>query len=144
MIMQGYEQRVRDEEVKDFYRGFIKTIRYHLGYCLDVLGKNEEALVEFKETLSLEPENPAIYYSVGLSYLKLNDLWNAILYFEKSLQLDEKNLMVMNSLSVCYKEVGQYDKAEKLLRMIAENDSGSVSAQENLKNFLKQKQQNAF
>lgn len=139
-IMRGYEQKVREEEIKKFYRGFIKGIHYHLGYCLDILGDPEGALVEFKEALILAPENGAVYYSVGLSYLKLHDVQNAITYFEKSLELNEENLVVMNSLAVCYQEVGQQTKAEPLLRTIAEKDNQSVSAKQNLENFLKKKQ----
>ncbi|MCK5178772.1 MAG: tetratricopeptide repeat protein, partial [Candidatus Omnitrophica bacterium] len=143
-IMRGYEQKVREEEIKKFYRGFIKGIHYHLGYCLDILGDSEGALVEFKEALILAPENGAVYYSVGLSYLKLHDVQNAIIYFEKSLELNEENLIVMNSLAVCYQEVGQQTKAELLLRTIAEKDNQSVSAKQNLENFLKKKQPAEF
>jgi len=139
-IMQGYEQKVQKEEVKKFYKSFIKGIHYHLGYCLDILGDPEGALVEFKNALSLTPENGAVHYSVGLSYVKLDDIQNAIIHFEKSLELNEGDLVVMNSLAVCYQEVGQHTKAEQFLRTIAERDNRSISAKQNLEDFLKKKQ----
>ncbi|MBN1870197.1 MAG: tetratricopeptide repeat protein [Candidatus Omnitrophica bacterium] len=143
-IMKGYEQKVQKEEVKEFYRGFIKGIHYHLGYCLDILGKNGEALAEFKKALELEADNGVVHYSIGLSYLKVGDIQNAISYFEKSLELNKGDLMVMNSLAVCYQEIGRYDQAEPLLRTIAEKDSGSVSARRNLEDFLKKRQDMTF
>lgn len=143
-IMQGYERKVQREDVKKFYLGFIKGIRYHLGFCLDILGEDEAALSEFKEALALAPDNPAIHFSVGLSYIKQKDMVNAETHFERSLELDEGNLIVMNSLAICYKESGQYDKAEKFLREIARQDSKSVSARQNLENFLKKRQAGGF
>lgn len=138
-IMKGYEQKVQKEEIRKFYTGFIKGIHYHLGYCLDILGDRKGALAEFKNALALAPKNGMAHYSVGLSYLKLGDLQNAITYFEKSLKLNKGDLMVMNSLAICYQEVGQYDKAEPLLRTITERDSQSISAKQNLEDFLKKK-----
>ena len=143
-IMKGYEQKVQREDIKEFYRGFIKGIYYHLGYCLDFLGDPEGSLVEFKNALSLTPKNAAVHYSVGLSYLKVKDIQNAITHFEKSLELDGEDLMTMNNLAVCYQEVGEYGKAEKLLRTISEKDSRSISAKQNLENFLKKKQSVGF
>jgi len=143
-IMKGYEQKVQTEEIKKFYIGFIEGIHYHLGYCLDILGDPEGALVEFKNALSPEPEDGTVHYSIGLSYLKLDDIPNAITHFEKALELNEKDLMIMNSLAVCYQEVGQYTKAERLLRTVAERDSRSISAKQNLESFLKKKQATEF
>ena len=144
LIMKGYEQKVQKQEVKDFYVGFIKGIHYHLGYCLDILGDHEGALVEFKNALSLTPENGAVHFSVGLSYLKLKDIQNAIAHFEKALELNKEDLVVMNSLAVCYQETGQYGKAEQLLRTIAERDYRSISARKNLEGFLKKRQAAEF
>ncbi len=138
-IMQSYERKVQKEEVKRFYLNFIEGIRYHLGYCLSILGDTEGSLVQFKEVQNLVPENEVIYYSLGLNYLKLGDFKNAITHFEKALELNGGDLVVMNSLAICYQEVGRDAEAEKLLRTIAIKDSASVSAQENLQKFLKKK-----
>ena len=138
-IMRRYEQKAQ-EEAKKFYAGYMKGIYYHLGYCFDILGNPKEALAEFKNALSLAPENGSIQYSVGLSYLKLDDIQNAITHFEKSLELNEEDLMVMSTLAVCYQDDGRYTEAERLLRTIAERDGRSISAKRNLENFLKKKQ----
>ena len=47
--------------------------------------------------------------------------------------------MVMNSLAICYQEIGNDEKAEVLLRRIVARDSQSVSAKQNLENFLRKK-----
>jgi tetratricopeptide (TPR) repeat protein len=136
VIMQDYERKVSLEKVKKFYWNFIEGIRYHLGYCLDALGDKEGALAEFKEVLRLNPENKVIHYTLGLGYLKVNDMNNAITYFEKAVELNTNDLVAMNSLAICYQEVGRDTEAERLLRTIATKDRGSVSAQENLEKFL--------
>ena len=138
-IMQDYERKVQREEIKRFYLNFIEEIHYHLGYCLSLLGDAEGSLAEFKEVLNLAPENQVIHYTLGLNYLKLNDLKSAIVHLEKSLELNKDDLMTMNSLAICYQEVGRDAEAERFLRTIAAKDSSSISAQENLKRFLQKK-----
>ena len=96
----------QSENALGFYANFIEGIHYHLGVCLDALGNKEGALAEFKASYDVNPENPMINYSLGLGYLKVNDLTNAIVHFEKALELNPNDLIAMNSLAVCYKETG--------------------------------------
>lgn len=138
-VMEGYARKVSNEKVKAFYLEFIKGIRYHMGYCLDVLGDPAGSLVQFKKALELAPGDSGIHYAVGLACLKTNDIRGAVAHFEKAVALDGNNLMAMNSLAICYQETGKDAEAERLLRVIAEKDSGSVSAKQNLENFLRRK-----
>jgi len=46
----------------------------------------------------------------------------------------------MNSLAICYQEIGNNKKAEELLREIVARDSQSASAKQNLENFLAKKE----
>jgi len=139
-IMQGYARKVENKEIKRFYLGFVGGIHYHLGHCFDVLGDSAGALAQFKKALSLDLENEAFQYAVGLSYLKVNDVDNAIIHFEKTVALNENNLMAVNSLAICYQEVGADTKAERLLRAIVAKDNQSASAKQNLENFLLKKE----
>ena len=138
-IMQGYVDKVKNRKIETFYLRYITEINYHIGFCHDILGDKEKALVHFRNAVNLDPEDSLLNYSLGLAYLKQGDMGSAIAHFERSLALNGENLMAANSLALCYEKIGQYDKAEKLLRMVAEKDSGSVSARENLVNFLSKK-----
>jgi len=138
-IINGYIQKITNEEVKTFYLALVKMIRRHLSLCFDALGDFKSALAQSREVLRLSPGDAGAEYAVGLLYLKVGDVHNAITHFEKSVEIDGDNLMAMNSLAICYREVGKNAKAERLLRIIAEKDSQSVSARENLENFLKKK-----
>jgi tetratricopeptide (TPR) repeat protein len=135
-IMQGYVQKVKSSQIEEFYLNYIKEIHFHLGSCFVVLGNWESSLDHYKKALDLEPDSEIIYYAVGLAYINTHNIPKAITHFEKVIGSNENNLMAMNSLALCYQETGELAKAEKYLRIIVEKDSQSVSARQNLENFL--------
>ena len=135
--MWGYTQKVKNSQIEEFYLGYIKEIHFHLGSCFAVLGNSELSLKHYKKALDLEPDSEVIHSAVGLAYIKMRDIPKAITHFEKVVELNENNLMAVNSLALCYQEVGELDKAERYLRVIAQKDSQSVSARQNLENFLR-------
>ena len=136
-IMERYVEKVKNEKVEGFYLRFITEIHYLLGFCYDILGERDQAVTYFRKALNLAPEDTTINYSLGLAYLKQGDIGGAITHFERALALNEDNLMAANSLAICYQRIGNYEKAEKLLRLITEKDSASASARQNLSDFLK-------
>jgi len=138
-IMQGYEQKVQNFKIKQFYLIFIRQIHYHLGYCLGVLGDLNGALEHHKAALDLDPDNEIYHFAVGNIYLIKGDMPGAIAHFEKIVEVNGDNLTAMNLLALCYQQIGEDAKAEKFLRIIVEKDSGSLSAKQNLENYLKRK-----
>jgi len=140
MIMQNYLGKIQNKKIKKFYELYLEKIHYHLGYCFDKLGDLAGSLDHYRKALAYSPENHFIQYAVGIAYIKINDFHNAIVTFEKILKSNEDNLVVMNSLALCYQAIGKQEKAGKLLRIIAEQDSQSVSAKENLEKFLRKQQ----
>jgi len=142
LIFEEYNQKLRNKKMEGFYTRFIKEINYHLGQTYYSLNDHTQSLNYFKEALKLDSEDEIIQYTIGLNYIELGDFPNAIKHYEKVIELNENNLWTMNSLALCYQEIGQMDKAERLLRIIVDQDSESVSAKENLENFLKKKNTN--
>lgn len=136
-ILQGYVQKVNNKEVIAFYEGFIKQIYYHLGFCYSVLGEYQNALENYHEALILDPDNALFHFALGIDYVNVGDIPNATEHFKKTVELDVHNLMAMNYLALCYQETGQFAEAEHYLRIIAEKDNQSISAKQNLENFLK-------
>ena len=111
-IMQGYLAKVKPEESKDFYRGFIKEIHGDMAYC---------------------------YAGLGYAYIQSGRITEAAFNFEKAAALNGLDLMTKNSLAICYKELGRLDEAEALLREIAQKDAASLSAKRNLEDFLEKR-----
>jgi len=135
-IMQGYAQKVRNFEIREFYLIFLRQIHYHLGYCLDTLGDSTGSLDNYKKALDLDPDNEIFHFTLGNFYIRNGDMPNAIAHFEKIIELNDNNLVVMNRLALCYQSIGDDAKVEKFLRLIVEKDSESTSAKQNLEIFL--------
>tara|TARA_Y200000002_G_scaffold262565_1_gene217974 strand:+ start:381 stop:1121 length:741 start_codon:yes stop_codon:yes gene_type:complete len=62
-------------------------------------GNYEQAIEKYSSIIKLGYESSELYYNLGNSYYKLNDIANSIFYFEKSLLLDPNNLESKNNLS---------------------------------------------
>jgi len=76
-----------------------------LGYIYYLKGSYGNAVKEFQDSLSRDPENPVINFHMGLAQYKSNDLAKAKGYFEKALELDPN-----------FKEA---DEAQRLLKEIS-------------------------
>jgi len=122
-IMQGYEQKVRNSEIKKFYLIFLRQIHYHLGYCLDTLGDSTGSLDHYKKALDLDPDNEIFHFTLGDFYIRNGDMPNAIAHFEKIMELNDNNLEAVSRLAFCYQSIGDDAKAEKYLRLIVDKNN---------------------
>ena len=66
----------------------------------------------YKKVLHSGAESPELYYNLGNSYYKLNELSSAILYYEKARKLDPGNEDVNFNLSVANSKIS--DKIEPI------------------------------
>ena len=62
-------------------------------------GNYEQAIEKYSSIIKSGFESSELYYNLGNSYYKINDIANSIFYFEKSLLLDPNNLESKNNLS---------------------------------------------
>ncbi len=84
----------------------------------------ENAIESYKAAL---PANPQSYYLVNLTaetYLKLNDIENAKRYFEQAVkiidnEIDDRNIWTSATKTNAYIALGQFDKAENEIAIIA-------------------------
>lgn len=78
-------------------------------------------------------------YEIGLCYIKLNNLENAIKTFEKAIDYDsydkQLNLSILYSLSECYEAVGNINKAMEVLESIIVIDPNYRDSNEKLNNY---------
>lgn len=77
-----------------------------LAYLLAKQGKKEEALKIFQVNYILYPESANVVSSLGEGYYKTGDAKNAVLYLEKSLELNKDPQMVKEVLKILYEAKG--------------------------------------
>jgi tetratricopeptide (TPR) repeat protein len=108
-----------DEAIKD-YRSFLAQfpdvvpVRSNLGAALAAAGRYEEAIVEYKKALRLQPL-PQIRLNLALAYYKavqLNDAVHELLPLHSA---DPGSLQVALLLGDCYFRLGEFKKAVTLL-----------------------------
>ena len=62
-------------------------------------GKYKEAIAQFKLIIENGEHSEALYFNLGNSYYKINDIANSVYFFEKALKLNPKNNDVLNNLA---------------------------------------------
>ena len=72
---------------------------FNSGLDLYNQGKYSEAISQFKLIIENGEHSDALYFNLGNSYYKINDLANSIYYFEKALKLNPNDKDVLNNLS---------------------------------------------
>ena len=107
--------------------GFLK-MRYDLINAYIMMGKWEEAAGEADRLITnkknyLKPE----YFNVkGFILLWQNQPENAIVYFRKALEMAPNNPAVLLNAGVALSLMGEWDKAESILKKVAKNTSGDL------------------
>ncbi len=77
-----------------------------LAYLLLKQGKREEAVKIFQVNYILYPESANVISSLGEAYYKTGDIKNAVLYLEKSLELNKDPKMMKEILAILYQAKG--------------------------------------
>ena len=85
---------------------------FNRGLDLYNQGKYSEAISQFKLIIENGEHSDALYFNLGNSYYKINDLANSIYYFEKALKLNPNDKDVLNNLS--FSQNMLVDKIDKL------------------------------
>lgn len=75
-------------------------------------GKYLEAISQFQLIIENGEHSDALYFNLGNSFYKINDIANSIYYYEKALKLNPNEKDVLNNLS--YSQNMLIDKIDKL------------------------------
>lgn len=96
----------------------------NLGTALLEEGKQEEAILRFKEVLRTEPRfSPAgkfAHYNLGLAYLRLGNLPRAVDHFQYALWIDPDYLKARYNLAVAFTQQGKIDDAIAQYRFVVQ------------------------
>jgi serine/threonine protein kinase/tetratricopeptide (TPR) repeat protein len=86
-------------------------IHAHYGVCLNLFGRNEEALAETQRSVELEPLEPRFTFFRGRILLFMRQYDRAIDQFHKTLELDPNYLMAHQDLGDAYEQKGMQTEA---------------------------------
>ncbi len=119
------EGLIPDAYYLDFYRG---RNFYNAGLP-------EKALLQFKQALTLNPEQedlPYIYSYMGNCYKDLENYDEALVILQKGLQVDEERPDIYNMMGVCYFKQEAYAEAVKSFERAVELNPSSAMDYANL------------
>lgn len=68
----------------------------------------EESILDFLESMRLDPENPITYSNIGLVYRKMEKYQEAIDYFSKEIQINQESSKSFPYRAYCYVRIGMY------------------------------------
>jgi len=74
------------------------------------------AIEAFQRDITQNPNMARSYFNIGLCYSYLNQIKNAVPYYEKSLLIEPKNTSIINNLGICYGIMKQNEKAKWFFR----------------------------
>jgi tetratricopeptide (TPR) repeat protein len=117
-----------------------------LGFSYYKLQKATEAIIEYKNTIALSPNDGTALRGLGNIYYEIEeDYDNAIEYFEKAIKEDEEDSKpIYYKLGWLYNDKERYDDAIKILLKAIEYDSEDSGYREELGYAYYQKEEYEF
>ncbi|MFO7446247.1 MAG: tetratricopeptide repeat protein [Ignavibacteriaceae bacterium] len=106
----------------DPYNG---AVHNNLGNINLAIGKTAEGLSCYKMAVELEPRNAVFIYNLGIAFMKLNNDTEAINCFETAASINPDYDEVYSSLATLYTRQSDFNKAEKYLNRIKNDDNFS-------------------
>lgn len=86
-----------------------------------------KAAEAYEKYVNLNPPDPSTaYFHLGLCRMQLNQFENAIAAFLKALEGQLEDLQINYNLAQAYQKAGQYEKAEEVLKLLAQLKPGDA------------------
>jgi tetratricopeptide (TPR) repeat protein len=126
--VSGYRQYLKashnDVEVKLLLAESLEE----LGNNYHAQGRSDLALQPLQESASLFPERLSAYISLGLAYKGIDQLAQAISYYQHALRIDPASIVALCNLGVAYRGLGQVTSAEACFQQALQKQPNSVEA----------------
>jgi protein O-mannosyl-transferase len=108
----------------------------NLGIIYSRVYKNyDTAIVYFNKALAVEPDDPMVYFNLGMSYEGKKDYGRAVDYLRKSLELDTASVNTRSRLANIYYGLGQFKEAIGLNQDIMRIDPDESLPYVNIGNY---------
>ncbi len=95
---------------------------FQLGMCYRDLGKPARAMTVFQKARTLAPQDPAIYYQLGLAATEQHLYQEAETYFQDGLKINPDHALILIALARLLIDTRQYPAAISLLRQATQRD----------------------
>jgi len=98
-----------------------------LGMVFNLLGRTDEAILNFDKAFSLEPEEKdEIAGQIAFSFMDQQKYEEAIKYFSLALQINPSHVSCLFELGNCYKQSSKYREAEKYYKRFLDKQPFSL------------------
>ena len=99
--------------------------------------KIQDAIKTIDTAIGLTPNDPKLYYQMGIYFIKLGNLPETEIYLKKSIELKPNYKDARFALGLTYIDLGEFEKAESELNYILENiDSKDELTKKYLDNLI--------
>ena len=118
-----YDEKSQWENSDEIYIKLINTddkdAQAYNNYAYSLVERNvklDQALEMAKKAIEIEPENPSYLDTIGWVYFKLRDFKKAKKYISQSVELNDKNAIVLEHLGDVLMETNDTDEAVELYK----------------------------
>jgi tetratricopeptide (TPR) repeat protein len=89
-----------------------------------------EAIQDFKQSLAINPSVSSVYFMLGMSYESKNMVREAVVSYQKAIEIDFKNIAAVSNLSEIYLKKNDYAKALAFIKNLEGIDPGNQRLEE--------------
>ena len=116
------------------------------GFELHRQGKVHRALEFYLKAISSNSKNPNLFFLIGTAYLQIKDFENSVIYLNKCIVLDPKNIGAQNNLGGAYQNLKKYSKSIEVFKKLLTINPKFTEAYNNIGNcyFQLNKHQDAI
>ena len=102
------------------------------------LSKFPQAISKCDSLIKKFPNDSYLLNLKGLIFQQCNQFNKSIIYFKKSLSINNNNYAAMNNLANSYKNLFEFQEAENLYKIIISNDKKNARALNNYANLKRE------
>lgn len=107
-------------------------VLFKMGYILQRLGDNEEALKYYKEALEIDKENEFIHNSIASVYRAKGEFVSARMHLSASLAIDNQNSITYYNYGNLLVDMKHFDEAKEMYKRALEINPEFAEAKEEL------------
>jgi len=118
-------------------KGFLEgNIFIEAGFSCLYLDRKEESEIYFKKAMHLEPENPDVFFGLGMLAFNIKDYTKALRFFRKAIKIDEINTSYWCEMAICLSYMGRPNVAQKAFKKALSIDPYDIDIQLDYLYFL--------
>jgi tetratricopeptide (TPR) repeat protein len=114
-------------------------IRETWGSLLYEMGRDADAVSQFKKAGQIDPKQYSPFHNMGLAYTRMGKNNEAVTVFKQALEIKADDRDALHGLGLAYYKLGNYEEAAKTFKKATDLDPGDLVAWANLSYSLHSK-----